>query len=70
MGDAENDHAFLEYCGYGVAVANALSALKDRADWVTGSDHGAGVVELIDRLIAGELPASTKRAAPALTPGV
>ena len=28
VGDAENDHAFLEICECGVAVANALPALK------------------------------------------
>jgi hypothetical protein len=29
--------------------------LKDRADWVTGEDHGAGVAELIDALLAHDL---------------
>ena len=33
VGDAENDHAFLELCGLSVAVANALPALKERAAW-------------------------------------
>ena len=32
VGDAENDHAFLSCAGCGVAVANALPALKERAD--------------------------------------
>ncbi len=49
VGDAENDHAFLQCCGFSVAVANALPALKLRVDWVTPSGHGEGVVELIDR---------------------
>ncbi|HEV2729789.1 MAG TPA: HAD hydrolase family protein, partial [Terriglobales bacterium] len=40
IGDAENDHAFLAVCECGVAVANALPALKDRADIVTAGDHG------------------------------
>jgi hydroxymethylpyrimidine pyrophosphatase-like HAD family hydrolase len=53
VGDAENDHAFLKACGLGVAVANALPALKERADHVTQGDHGAGVVELIDDLLSG-----------------
>src|SRR4051794_13461225 len=35
VGDAENDHAFLESCEVAVAVANALPSLKDRADLVT-----------------------------------
>ncbi len=55
IGDAENDHTFLEASGCGVAVANALSALKERADLVTEATHGAGVAELIDRLIRDDL---------------
>src|SRR4051794_7209473 len=43
IGDAENDHAFLGCCECAVAVANAIPALKDRADFVTTADHGAGV---------------------------
>jgi HAD superfamily hydrolase (TIGR01484 family) len=55
VGDAENDHAFLRMCECAVAVANALPALKERCDEVTSSPHGAGVVELIDRLLADDL---------------
>jgi hydroxymethylpyrimidine pyrophosphatase-like HAD family hydrolase len=55
VGDAENDHAFLAACECGVAVANALDSIKARVDLVTGLDHGAGVVELIDRIIATDL---------------
>lgn len=55
IGDAENDQAFLDFCGCGVAVANALPLLKERADFVTKGDRGAGVVELIDKLIASDL---------------
>jgi hydroxymethylpyrimidine pyrophosphatase-like HAD family hydrolase len=55
VGDAENDHAFLAACECGVAVANALPALKETADLVTAGDHGDGVVELIDRLVADDL---------------
>jgi len=55
VGDAENDHAFLAFCGCGVAVANALPTLKATADLVTTGARGAGVVELIDRLIATDL---------------
>lgn len=52
IGDAENDHAFLSACGCSVAVANALEAVKDTADLVAVSDHGAGVVEAIDAMLA------------------
>jgi hydroxymethylpyrimidine pyrophosphatase-like HAD family hydrolase len=55
VGDAENDHAFLAACGCAAAVANALPALKDRADLVLSRPHGDGVIELIDYLIADDL---------------
>jgi HAD superfamily hydrolase (TIGR01484 family) len=55
VGDAENDHAFLSLCECAVAVANALPALKDHADLVTSQERGAGVVELIDALVASDL---------------
>jgi HAD superfamily hydrolase (TIGR01484 family) len=55
VGDAENDHAFLAMCECGVAVANSLPALKDRADFVTQRAHGAGVEELIDNLLSKDL---------------
>lgn len=55
VGDAENDHVFLSACECGVAVANALPSLKERADWVTQADHGAGVTELIEQLLADDL---------------
>ncbi|HLH23976.1 MAG TPA: HAD hydrolase family protein [Chloroflexota bacterium] len=55
IGDAENDHAFLSLCVCAVAVANALPTVKERADYVTSGDHGAGVVELIERLLADDL---------------
>ncbi len=55
IGDAENDHAFLTACECSVAVANALPTLKARVDWVTAADHGGGVIELADRLLASDL---------------
>ena len=47
----KNDEHLLATCGYGVAVANALPALKAKADWVTSGERGAGVQELIHRLL-------------------
>ena len=55
IGDAENDHAFLDGCECSVAVANAIPALKGNVDFVTQGDHGAGVAELIDKLVANDL---------------
>ena len=72
IGDAENDHALLQMCGCAVAVANALSTLKENADLVTDRDHGAGVTELIERLIADDLagyePKLTRQAAVKTSP--
>lgn len=55
IGDAENDHAFLDSCGVSAAVDNALPALKEHCDLVTAGDHGRGVVELVGRLLADDL---------------
>lgn len=55
VGDAENDHAFLGLSECGVAVANALPLLKERADFVTRAPAGEGVAELADRLLATDL---------------
>jgi hydroxymethylpyrimidine pyrophosphatase-like HAD family hydrolase len=49
VGDAENDLHLLEVCGCGVAVANAVAELKAKAAWVTASERGQGVQELIQR---------------------
>ena len=54
IGDAENDRDFLSACRCGVAVANALDILKEQADFVTKSARDAGVVEIIDHLVAND----------------
>ena len=51
VGDAENDHAFLQLCELSAAVANALPALKETADVVLEGDHGKGVTQLVRRMI-------------------
>jgi hydroxymethylpyrimidine pyrophosphatase-like HAD family hydrolase len=56
VGDAENDHAFLSLCGLGVAVSNALPALKATADLVLEPPRSEGIIELLDRFLAGTLP--------------
>jgi len=72
VGDAENDHALLDFCGLSAAVANALPALKQRASVVLAGSRGAGVAELIegvlghasDRMIKDD-PASAPNPMPA-----
>lgn len=55
VGDAENDHSILQIAECPVAVANAVDAIKKAAAFVTRSEAGEGVVELIDDLIATDL---------------
>ena len=48
IGDAENDHMFLDVCEVGVAVANAVPSLKEHADVVLEAPDGQGVCELLN----------------------
>jgi hydroxymethylpyrimidine pyrophosphatase-like HAD family hydrolase len=61
VGDAENDDAFLAVCEFSAAVANALPALKERVDLVTAGSHGAGVEELINKLLSEDLASLAPR---------
>ena len=63
VGDAENDHAFMRKCCVAVAVANALESVKADADLTTLGARGAGVTELIDRMIENDLADITPRPA-------
>ena len=55
VGDAENDHAFMAICGVAAAVGNALPAVKERADVILDGVRGAGVEELIGRMLSDDL---------------
>ncbi len=56
IGDAENDHALCSNCAsLPWRSPNAVPTLKDRADLVVQRDHGAGVVELLERILADDL---------------
>jgi hydroxymethylpyrimidine pyrophosphatase-like HAD family hydrolase/energy-coupling factor transporter ATP-binding protein EcfA2 len=55
IGDAENDHAFLAMSECAVAVADAVPALKERADYVTRAPSAAGVVEFIEEHLLHDL---------------
>ncbi|HEU5195290.1 MAG TPA: HAD family hydrolase [Methylomirabilota bacterium] len=48
IGDAENDHAFLAMSEFAVAVADAVPALRERADYVTRQPGPLGTVEFIE----------------------
>lgn len=47
VGDAENDHALLDVCEVGAAVANAVDSLKGHADLVLEQPDGQGVTDLL-----------------------
>jgi len=62
VGDAENDQVFLTVCGYSAAVGNALSFLKKQVHYVTKATHGAGVEELIEKLLSSDSGALPEKA--------
>jgi Cof subfamily protein (haloacid dehalogenase superfamily) len=51
MGDAMNDHEMVEAAGLGVAMANAVPALKEIADFITFSNNDDGVKHVIDKFV-------------------
>jgi HAD superfamily hydrolase (TIGR01484 family) len=55
VGDAANDHSFLERSECAVAVANAEPAVRAAADLVTTQPAGDGVIELIDEILKDDL---------------
>ena len=55
IGDAENDHAFLSMCECAVAVADAVPALRERADYVTRGMAARGTVEFIEEHLLNDL---------------
>ena len=50
-GDGHNDATMLKYAGTGVAMANAVQALKDIADEITLSNDEDGIAESLYKLI-------------------
>lgn len=47
IGDAENDHSLFDVAEFGVAVADAVGSLRDRADLVLDEPDGAGLAHLL-----------------------
>jgi HAD superfamily hydrolase (TIGR01484 family) len=62
VGDAENDQVFLTLCGYSAAVGNALPFLKKQVHYVTKATHGAGVEQLIEKLLSSDKDALPEKA--------
>jgi hydroxymethylpyrimidine pyrophosphatase-like HAD family hydrolase len=59
VGDGENDIPLFAVAGVSVAVANAVDALKARADVVLTEPNGRGIQLLAAALVAGDLGALT-----------
>jgi hydroxymethylpyrimidine pyrophosphatase-like HAD family hydrolase len=55
IGDAENDHAFLSMCECAVAVADAIPALRERADVVMSAPGHLGAIEFIEQHVLRDL---------------
>lgn len=53
-GDGYNDLGMIRYAGIGIAVENAVQALKDAAVFVTGPSHEAGFAKAVLRFCFGE----------------
>ena len=47
-GDGFNDISMIQYAGTGVAMGNAQPAVKEAADYITGTNDEFGVVPVID----------------------
>lgn len=50
-GDGFNDISMIKYAGVGVAMGNAQPAVKDAADFITGTNDEDGLVQVMDEFI-------------------
>jgi hydroxymethylpyrimidine pyrophosphatase-like HAD family hydrolase len=61
VGDAENDHGFLDLSECAVAVADALPSVRQRAHLVTAGENTRGVEELAARILKDDLAGVARR---------
>ena len=50
-GDGFNDISMIKYAGVGVAMGNAQPAVKEVADYITGTNDEDGLVEVMEAFI-------------------
>ena len=50
VGDSMNDLEMLREAGVGVAVENAVQAVKDAADYITDTNENDGVAKAIEKI--------------------
>lgn len=53
FGDGYNDLTMIEYAGLGVAMANAVDGVKEKADVVTKSNDEDGIAYMLKQVIEG-----------------
>ncbi|MGE5652869.1 MAG: HAD-IIB family hydrolase, partial [Bacillota bacterium] len=51
IGDSENDLEMVRVAGCGIAMGNAVAAVKDAADWVVADNDHDGVSDAIMRIL-------------------
>ena len=51
IGDSDNDVAMIEYAHIGIAVANAMEVLKEKADYITKSNDEDGPAIVLKKII-------------------
>lgn len=56
LGDDVNDVEMISSAGLGVAMGNAVEAVRSVARLQVATNDAGGVAELIDRLLAGQIP--------------
>lgn len=56
IGDGGNDLSMVEYAGCGVAMGNAIPAVKEAADFQTLSNDEHGVAHAIEKLVLNATP--------------
>jgi len=58
LGDAENDLALFDACGFSACPADSVAAVRERADWTLPGGAGPGVgLAIRDTILPGRLPA-------------
>jgi len=56
VGDSGIDLSMIEYAGLGVAVENAVPAVKEKADFITCSNEEDGVAYVLEKFVLEEKP--------------
>lgn len=51
FGDHELDIPLIEAAGIGVAMGNGISALKEKADLITGTNNEAGIADALEKIL-------------------